>query len=136
MSRLSYSENNSNDDLTLAKELLMNLIEIGADPNACKTLICLHVHGPSTSTELQTRCGFRQPDVSVAINLLKSLELIEVSTLLKKSRGRPTQSYSLAVSLQDALEPFKEEAFSNLKRINSRLSLISDLTEKVSLMAE
>ncbi len=124
------------ESLTLAKELVSNLVEIGADHNACKTVMCLHVHGPSTSTELQTRCGLRQPDVSVAINLLKSLNLIEVSSMAKGNRGRPSQSYSLAVDLQDALEPFKKEALSNLEKINSKLSVISDLTKRVSLMVE
>jgi predicted transcriptional regulator len=136
MDRYSNGETNYDENFTLARELVMNLVEIGADPNTCKTVMCLHVHGPSTSTELQTRCGLRQPDVSVAINLLKSLKSIEVTTLSKGTRGRPSQSYSLTVSLQDALEPFKEEAFSNINKINSRLSIISELTKKVSLMAE
>jgi predicted transcriptional regulator len=124
------------ESLTIARELVSNLVEIGADRNACKTVMCLYVHGPSTSNELQTRCGLRQPDVSVAINLLKSLDLIEVSSMAKGKRGRPSQSYSLAVNLQDALEPFKKEALSNLEKINSKLSVISDLTDRVALMVE
>jgi len=136
MAKISNGDITSEENLTIAKELVMNLVEIGADQNACKTVMCLSVHGPSTSVELQTRCNIRQPDVSIAINMLNSLGLIDVVVLSNGNRGRPSQSYSLAVTLQEALEPFKEKALSNLKKINTKLSLISELTERISIMAE
>ena len=58
-----------------SKEMVDLLVSLGADLNTAKTLMCLYVHGPSKSSELQSKCDLRQPDVSISINKLKKMEI-------------------------------------------------------------
>ena len=60
-----------------SKEMVDLLVSLGVDFNTAKTLMCLHVHGPSKSSELQSKCDLRQPDVSVSINKLKKLVIVK-----------------------------------------------------------
>ena len=54
-----------------SNEMVELLVSLGSDLNTAKTMMCLYVHGPSKSSDLQSRCDLRQPDVSISINKLK-----------------------------------------------------------------
>ena len=84
-SALSDSNRIFND----SEEMVDLLVSLGADINTAKTLMCLHVHGPSKSSELQSKCDLRQPDVSISINKLKKMEVIRIISSASKGRGRP-----------------------------------------------
>ena len=77
-----------------SSEMIQLLSSIGVDANTATVMVCLHTQGPSKSRDLQKICKLRQPDVSVAINQLNRLNLIEVISNPKKGRGRPSQTYS------------------------------------------
>ena len=93
-----------------SKEMVDLLVSLGVDFNTAKTLMCLHVHGPSKSSELQSKCDLRQPDVSVSINKLKKLEVIRIIPSTSKGRGRPSHIYELTMPLNEALIPFRRQA--------------------------
>jgi len=67
----------------------------------------------------------------VAINQLNRLNLIEVISNPKKGRGRPSQTYKLAVGLKDAIKPFREQAESQLAILQSHISQVSKVTEVI-----
>ena len=114
-----------------SKEMVQLLVSLGAEVNTAKTLMCLHVHGPSKSSELQKRCNLRQPDVSIAINQLNGLNLIEIITTPSGGRGRPSHTYQLSVSLNEALKPFRQQAIEHLSVLQEQLIRLAELTDSV-----
>ena len=59
------------------QQLLFIMIHLGIQSHTAKCLICLHLHGPSSSISLQKNCKIRQSDVSVAITELRRLEVVK-----------------------------------------------------------
>ena len=112
-----------------SKEMVDLLVSLGVDFNTAKTLMCLHVHGPSKSSELQSKCDLRQPDVSVSINKLKKLEVIRIMPSTSKGRGRPSHIYELAMPLNEALIPFRRQAKERLSILQNQLLRLTELAE-------
>ena len=131
--------NNSGTALTEAdrifndsKEMVDLLVSLGADINTAKTLMCLYVHGPSKSSELQSKCDLRQPDVSISINKLKKMEVIRIISSARKGRGRPSHIYELAMPLNEALVPFRKQAKERLSILQNQLLRLADLADSAS----
>ncbi len=115
-----------------SKEMVELLVSLGADINTANILMCLHVHGPLKSSELQSKCGLRQPDVSISINKLNKLEIIRVLSSATKGRGRPSHIYELAVPLNQALIPFRRQAKERLAILQNQLSRLTELANSAS----
>jgi predicted transcriptional regulator len=127
-STLSDSNRIFND----SEEMVDLLVSLGADINTAKTLMCLHVHGPSKSSELQSKCDLRQPDVSISINKLKKMEVIRIISSASKGRGRPSHIYELAMPLNEALVPFRRQAKERLSILQNQLSRLTELANSAS----
>ena len=127
-SALSDSNRIFND----SEEMVDLLVSLGADINTAKTLMCLHVHGPSKSSELQSKCDLRQPDVSISINKLKKMEVIRIISSASKGRGRPSHIYELAMPLNEALVPFRKQAKERLSILQNQLSRLTELAKSAS----
>ena len=130
-----YAQGHSGQDLILdsAHELVDLLINMGVNPHTSRALICLHIHGPSSSPQLQDRCMMRQPDVSIAIRQLKEMEMVNVESITNGTRGRPSHVYSLAHPLNSCLVPFLNMAHERLEIIQNQLTQVSDLTKVITI---
>ena len=118
----------SSDMYANSKEIVDLLVSLGVELNTAKTLICLHLNGPSKSIEIQSNCNLRQPDVSIAISKLSNLGILRIVTSPSKARGRPSSIYELAVPLNEAILPFKKKAWERMSIIENQLSRLSELT--------
>ena len=127
-SALSDSNRIFND----SEEMVDLLVSLGADINTAKTLMCLYVHGPSKSSELQSKCDLRQPDVSISINKLKKMEVIRIISSASKGRGRPSHIYELAMPLNEALVPFRKQAKERLSILQNQLLRLAELADSAS----
>ena len=114
-----------------SSEMIQLLSSIGVEANTANVMVQLQIMGSLTSSDLQKICNLRQPDISVAINQLNRLNLIEIVTNPKQGRGRPSHTYKLAVELTDALKPFREQAESQLAILQSHISRVSRITEVI-----
>lgn len=119
--------------LDSANELVNLLMDMGVNPHTSRALICLHVHGTSSSSQLQDRCMMRQPDVSIAINQLKEMGLVLVESVTNGTRGRPSHVYSLAHTLRMCLVPFLNTAQERLEIIQNQLTQASELAEIITV---
>jgi len=115
-----------------SEEIVDLLVSLGTDLNTAKTVICLHTHGPSKSICLQEKCELRQPDVSIAISKLKELGIVKILPTSIEGRGRPSHTYELSVPLNEALNPFREQASKRLSVIKNQLTRLNELTDSVS----
>ena len=124
----TVGSNESSDMYANSKEIVDLLVSLGAELNTAKTLIYLHINGPSKSIEIQSNCNLRQPDVSIAISKLSNLGILRIVTSPSKARGRPSSIYELAVPLNEAILPFKNKAWERMSIIENQLSRLSELT--------
>lgn len=126
----SVGFDNTND--SYSQEIIDLLISLGVSHNIAKTLIFLHKHGPSKSIDLQRKCALRQPDVSIAISRLNELGVVNIVKVNSKGRGRPSHIYELAMPLNEALVPFRQQANERLTVIQTQLSRLAELASRHS----
>ena len=127
----SYSllESNGISSTEPAQQLLSTMVLLGVQRHTAKCLICLHLHGPSSSIALQKNCNIRQPDVSVAIAELKRLEVVKSDSSVSNGRGRPSHIYQLTGTLEECIIPFIEEAKNKFSTIVSAITTLEGLVQ-------
>ena len=113
------------------RSLRTKLIQLGANQNTASVLLCLHHHGASTSKDLQCHCNIRQPDVSMAINELREMNLVHFSPRSEASRGRPAHIYRLRMSLEQSIQPFVNQARKRAKEILNDVDAIRELVSEI-----
>ena len=103
----------------LHNSLCKQLIELGIQAHTATVLTCLHYHGASTSRDLQTKCHLRQPDVSIAINELREMNLI-------------AHMYRLRHTLEQSLMPFIQIAQVRAKDILCGIDTVKNIVHSIS----
>ena len=116
----------------LHNSLCKQLIELGIQAHTATVLTCLHYHGASTSRDLQTKCHLRQPDVSIAINELRKMNLIVHSAINQSNRGRPAHMYRLRHTLEQSLMPFIQIAQVRAKDILCGIDTVKNIVHSIS----
>lgn len=113
-----------------SQRLLSTLIKLGVQSHTARCLVCLHVHGPSTSKILQQNCNIRQPDVSVAIAELRRFEVVKLNPSAALGRGRPSHIYQLTGTLSECIAPFIEEAREKITQIVSAITELENIAQR------
>ena len=116
----------------LHNTLCQQLVQLGIQPHTARVLTCLHYHGASTSRDLQTKCNLRQPDVSIAINELREMNLILHSAITQTNRGRPAHMYRLRYKLEQSLQPFIRMTQIRAQDILCGIDAINDIVGSIS----
>ena len=116
----------------LHNTLCEQLIQLGIQAHTARVLTCLHYHGASTSRDLQTKCNIRQPDVSIAINELREMNLIIHSAINQTNRGRPAHMYRLRYKLEQSLQPFMRIAQVRAQDILCGIDAITEIVGSIS----
>ena len=116
----------------LYDSLCQQLIQLGLQTHTASVLTCLHFHGASTSRDLQTQCNLRQPDVSIAINELREMNLILHSAINQSNRGRPAHMYRLRHTLEQSLQPFIRLAQIRAQEILTGIDAIQSIVTSIS----
>ena len=125
------NEHNSTTRI-LYDSLCQQLIQLGLQTHTASVLTCLHFHGASTSRDLQTQCNLRQPDVSIAINELREMNLILHSAINQSNRGRPAHMYRLRHTLEQSLQPFIRLAQIRAQEILTGIDAIQSIVTSIS----
>ena len=112
------------------QQLLSTMILLGVQSHTAKCLICLHIHGPSSSIALQKNCNIRQPDVSVAIAELRRLGVVKSNSSPSTGRGRPSHIYQLTGTLEECIIPFIVEAKNKISTIVSAITTLEGLAQR------
>ncbi|HIG02876.1 MAG TPA: hypothetical protein EYQ53_00615 [Candidatus Poseidoniales archaeon] len=115
--------------IPLAMELISLLKQLGLNHPTANVLICLHHHDNLDSVSIQNICNLRQPEVSIAIKELKSINAIKIMPQQLRSRGRPKHIYSLNGSLEEVLQPVIYNAQDKLIQMQQQLEDIGKITD-------
>jgi predicted transcriptional regulator len=100
------------------------LSTIGIGDNVSQVLMFMNENDWVDSPTLQSYCGLRQPEVSVAVKNLTDRGCIEIRPERLGTRGRPRHLYRLNGSLNEVIEPWIDSARLRMLEIENSLNLI------------
>ncbi|PKL60794.1 MAG: hypothetical protein CVV33_00835 [Methanomicrobiales archaeon HGW-Methanomicrobiales-4] len=85
------------------------LTDVGLKSNEARVLVVLFKGFDLTSREIERLVDLRQPEVSIAINLLIARKWAHISSLISEKKGRPVKVYSLSLSIDAILDQIEEQ---------------------------
>ncbi len=126
------SEASSAEPANLIVEMLEN---IGVPTNVAFVLVSLHEGGNLSSKELQSICGLRQPEISLAMKELLNEEMVRCEAQNGGGRGRPSHRYSLNGRLFTVIRPYIDDAESRLNQLTIDLERLDKVSLKLTKAA-
>ena len=79
------------------------------------------------SAEIEHGANLRQPEVSVAMQVLQQKGWITKRDLKKKGKGRPVHLYKLTSPINDIIKNFEKEKLKQIDNIKSDLESLKSL---------
>ena len=107
------------------------LSTIGIGDNVTQVLMFMNENEWVDSPTLQSCCGLRQPEVSVAVKNLTDRGCIEIRPERLGTRGRPRHLYRLKGSLTEAIGPWIDNARVRMLEIESSLEMIEEASAAI-----
>jgi predicted transcriptional regulator len=110
ISHTDFQMPETSDNIRELDRLSELLSTIGIGDNVTRVLMFMNENEWVDSPTLQSCCGLRQPEVSVAVKKLTDRGCIDIRTKRLGTRGRPRHLYRLNGSLNEVIEPWIDSA--------------------------
>ncbi len=111
------------------KKIVKVFSELGMPKNLAKTLMYISQVDECRSAEIEHGANLRQPEVSVAMQLLQDKGWVRRRDLKKKGKGRPVHLYSLTSSVDDIVKNFEKDKIKEIDSIKKDLSELKILID-------
>ena len=105
-------------------ELLMNT---GLPRNIAKTLAYIRNKDEVTSVEVEKATDLRQPEVSIAMQWLRSKGWLTKRDIKKEGKGRPVHGYRLTIPFSDIIKEIENQERKKIDKIEINLKEIKKL---------
>ncbi len=89
-------------------ETLRNL---GMSRNVATTMAYLINVNEASSQEIEISTGLRQPEVSLAMRLMRNQSWVSVRSEKKPGKGRPMKIYSLAAPIDEIISYYEDKIY-------------------------
>ena len=122
MVRRQYYRLNSQDE-----KIVKVFSDLGMPRNLAKTLMYISQTEECRSAEIEHGANLRQPEVSVAMQVLQQKGWITKRDLKKKGKGRPVHLYKLTSPINDIIKNFEREKLKQIDNIKSDLESLKSL---------
>jgi predicted transcriptional regulator len=109
------------------KKIVKVFSELGMPRNLAKTLMYISQVDECRSAEIEHGANLRQPEVSVAMQLLQDKGWVRRRDLKKKGKGRPVHIYSLTSSIEHIVKNFEKDKVKEIDSIKKDLSELKTL---------
>lgn len=113
-------------------EFVETLVSVGIPRNVAAMITYLSNVEEATSREIEIGSNLRQPEVSVAMRVLRANNWVEERELKKDGKGRPMKVYRLTVSLDEIIKHFEEEKKREAAKIMESIQRLRELSTKLS----
>jgi len=117
------SENISKDE----EELIDRLIKAGLQKNVAKTLVYIAGKDETKSREIESEMRLRQPEVSIAMQIIRERGWVTKRDIKKEGKGRPVHAYSLKKDFEEIISEIEEEQRQKIDEIEENLNRIKEL---------
>jgi len=101
--------------------------DLGMPRNLAKTLMYISQTEECRSAEIEHGANLRQPEVSVAMQVLQNKGWITKRDLKKKGKGRPVHLYKLTSPINDIIKNFEKEKIKQIDNIKNDLEELKTL---------
>lgn len=116
------------DGFTAEDEKLAGLlIQMGVPRNVSKALVYMKGRLETTSVEIEKNANLRQPEVSIAMRILKEHSWIMKRDIKKEGKGRPVHGYRLAKPFNEIVKELEEEQRRKISDMQNVLGQIQNL---------
>ncbi len=128
MKTLKINQFDNNDE-----EIAYALISLGMSRPVARMLAFIQQMKESTSVELETGTGLRQPEVSIASKQLTELDWISEREEKKPGKGRPNKVYSLKVGFKDIIAQLEKQQQDAAEEAQAMLERLGDWGNDIPL---
>ena len=116
--------------LTKKDEMLVELLmRTGLSKNMAKTLVYLRKKDETTSVEIESATGLRQPEVSIAMQDLRRRKWVTKRDIKKEGKGRPVHSNKLAIPFEKIVEILETEERKRIEGIEANIKQLKELAK-------
>ena len=122
MVKRQYYRLNSQDE-----KIVKVFSDLGMPRNLAKTLMYISLTEECRSAEIEHGANLRQPEVSVAMQVLQQKGWISKRDLKKKGKGRPVHLYKLTSPINDIIKNFEKEKLKQIDNIKNDLEELKTL---------
>ncbi len=122
MVKRQYYRLNSQDE-----KIVKVFSDLGMPRNLAKTLMYISQTEECRSAEIEHGANLRQPEVSVAMQVLQQKGWISKRDLKKKGKGRPVHLYKLTSPINDIIKNFEKEKLKQIDNIKNDLESLKSL---------
>ena len=91
------------------KSIIHNAKILNLNVNEIKVLFCIHKAGVITQRDIERQADLRQPEVSLALKHLSSMDLLENATIQNPVKGRPHNCYNLKKPVSEYFTSIKKQ---------------------------
>ncbi len=107
------------------------LSDLGMSRNAAKTMAYLMNVDEASSQEIEISTGLRQPEVSLAMRLMRQQSWISVRSEKKSGKGRPTKIYSLAAPVDEVISYYEDKIYKESQATISAIKKLKVMSKQV-----
>ncbi|MBD6955633.1 MAG: ArsR family transcriptional regulator [Thermoplasmatales archaeon] len=101
------------------EQLIKNLVKAGLQRNIAKALVYLKKVEESTSVEIERAARLRQPEVSIAMQVLEKKGWIVKKDIKKEGKGRPVYKYRLSKPFSEIVAEIENDLNKKIEEIKS-----------------
>ena len=91
------------------KMVIHNAKILNLNVNAIKVLYCIHKAGTITQRDIERQADLRQPEVSLAMKHLSSMEMLEYDSVQNPDKGRLMNYIKLKKPMKDYFSAVKKQ---------------------------
>lgn len=111
-------------------EMLRNL---GMSRNVATTLAYLMNVGEATSRDIEVSTGLRQPEVSLAVRLMRNHSWINLRSEKKPGKGRPIKIYTLAAPVDAIISFYEDKIYNESQATISAIKKLKIISKKMPI---
>lgn len=111
-------------------ETLRNL---GMSRNVATTMAYLMNVDEASSREIEISTGLRQPEVSLAMRLMRNQSWVHVRSEKKPGKGRPIKIYSLAAPVDEIISYYEDKIYKESQATISAIKKLKVMSKKVPI---
>lgn len=111
-------------------EMLRNL---GMSRNVATTLAYLMNVGEATSRDIEVSTGLRQPEVSLAVRLMRNQSWIKLRSEKKPGKGRPIKIYTLTAPVDAIISYYEDKIYNESQVTISAIKKLKVISRKMPL---
>ena len=112
---------------------IKTLSNIGMSRNVAATMAYLVNVDKATSRDIEISTGLRQPEVSLAMRLMRNQSWVSVRSDKRPGKGRPMKIYSLAAPIDDIISYYEDKIYEESQTTISAIKKLKAICKTVPI---